>query len=125
MAFMMIFQNRIGKLLHVYDRVALTIDKGGISLRNVQNVILIAFSCSFVASLKEMSKALPQGGISTLDAHGQISEINSACSQRTTDQLMTLIEKFNGPAPDSTFKNERSLSAVLNESVRLDDRTQL
>ena len=50
MAFIMIFQNRIGKLLHVYDRVALTIDKGGISLRNVQNVILIAFSCSFVAS---------------------------------------------------------------------------
>lgn len=55
------YDNKRGKLIHVYDRVALPIDKGGISLRNVENVIFIAFSWSLAALLKETSSFFLNG----------------------------------------------------------------
>jgi len=59
-------------------------------LKDAENVYLIAFLCSFVASSDEIVKLFPQW--IQLDAHGQVVEIDSTRSQRMTDQLMALTE---------------------------------
>ena len=91
------------KLLQVYKRAALPIDVGGMSLRNIDNVNLVAYPCSFVASIKEIAKVFPHW--ISLNECGDVSTFNSLCSQRTHDLLTSLVEKFNALVPDSIFKD--------------------
>ena len=107
------------KLLQVYKRAALPIDVGGMSLRNIDNVNLVAYPCSFVASIKEIAKVFPHW--ISLNECGDVSAFNSLCSQRTHDLLTSLVEKFNALVPDSIFKDLHSLPAVLNKILRLQE----
>ena len=78
------------KLLQVYKRAALPIDVGGMSLRNIDNVNLVAYPCSFVASIKETAKVFPHW--ISLNECGDVSTINSLRSQRTHDRLTSFVE---------------------------------
>ena len=93
-----------------HERATLPIENGGMAMRNMGVVALIAFACSLAASLKHMAIIFPEW-ISL--GQGDLLQISNEASPEMSAQALNYVGEYRRRVPQGLFKENDDFSRYL------------
>ena len=87
------------------------IENGGMAIRNMGIVVLTAYACSLVASLKRMANIFPEW--ITLGRQDDLSQASYEASPEMSAQVFHSVREYRRRVPQGIFKENDDFSAIL------------